>query len=251
MNLPTFLIAGAPRSGTTWLHAFLDRHPNVFMAKPVAPEPKFFLVDALFQRGLHYYAEQWFAGSDGFPVRGEKSTNYLESAVAAQRVAEKLPDVQLIFVLREPAARAVSNYHWSVYHGHENRDPETALMDPEAQCRPLPRELESARPFDYLRRGRYAELLTNWRKWFSVERFLLVRFCDLQLNPMGVMRKVCNFLGIPEMQVEPPSRAARNTVPILRRQVPRHVWAWLDAYYRQPNQQLAAEWGITFDGEVQ
>jgi len=61
---PTFLIAGAPRSGTTWLYHLLDRHPEVYMAKPVRPEPKFFLVDELYERGLQHYIDTWFAGSD-------------------------------------------------------------------------------------------------------------------------------------------------------------------------------------------
>ena len=51
MRLPDFIIGGAPRSGTTWLYWLLDRHPAVHMARPLAPEPKFFLVDALYAKG--------------------------------------------------------------------------------------------------------------------------------------------------------------------------------------------------------
>src|SRR5262245_35557105 len=58
---PTFLIAGAPRSGTTWLYHLLDRHPQIYMARPVRPEPKFFLVDELYDRGWQFYVDTWFA----------------------------------------------------------------------------------------------------------------------------------------------------------------------------------------------
>ena len=42
-NLPTFLIVGAPKAGTTALHAALSRHPEVFMSRP--KEPKYWLCD--------------------------------------------------------------------------------------------------------------------------------------------------------------------------------------------------------------
>src|SRR5262245_38886620 len=80
MVQPTFIIAGAPRSGTTYLYDLLDSHPGVFMAKPKTPEPKFFLVDEEFRKGLEYYCEHYFAAGAGFAAIGEKSTNYLENA---------------------------------------------------------------------------------------------------------------------------------------------------------------------------
>ena len=38
--LPNFLIVGAAKSGTTSLHAYLSRHPDVLMSTP--KEPKYF-----------------------------------------------------------------------------------------------------------------------------------------------------------------------------------------------------------------
>ena len=83
MRLPEFLIGGAPRSGTTWLYALLDRHPDIHMAKPLKPEPKFFLRDDEYAKGLEYYSKKWFEGVDASKIAGEKSTDYLESADAA------------------------------------------------------------------------------------------------------------------------------------------------------------------------
>ena len=43
MSMPDFLVIGAPKAGTTALHAALAQHPGLFMS-PVK-EPKFFLSD--------------------------------------------------------------------------------------------------------------------------------------------------------------------------------------------------------------
>ena len=61
---PDFIIAGAPRSGTTWLYRLLEKHPGVFLPSPPQPEPKFFLVDEQYERGLDYYSSKWFGGAE-------------------------------------------------------------------------------------------------------------------------------------------------------------------------------------------
>src|SRR6185295_3017429 len=97
------------------------------MASPPRPEPKFFLADQLYARGLDWYSRTWFEHAPVQAVCGEKSTNYLESAAAAQRIARDLPAVKLVFILREPAERAWSNYLWSRMNGMESETFERAL----------------------------------------------------------------------------------------------------------------------------
>src|SRR5438874_9396950 len=149
MRLPDFIIGGAPRSGTTWLYHLLDRHPDVYMAAPVTPEPKFFLVDRLYEKGLAYYASQWFAGAGNSRLAGEKSTDYLESGAAAKRIARDLPRVKLVFILREPVDRAYSNYLWTRMNGLETEDFQTALRLESERERTLPEKWKFARPFSY------------------------------------------------------------------------------------------------------
>ena len=97
------------------------------MAKPLAPEPKFFLRDDEYAKGLQHYSDRWFADAAAGKMAGEKSTDYLESADAAARIARDLPQVKLIFILREPVSRAYSNYLWSKMNGLEKEDFATAL----------------------------------------------------------------------------------------------------------------------------
>ena len=162
MRLPDFIIGGAPRSGTTWLYELLDRHPDIYMARPVKPEPKFFLVDHLYDKGLTFYAETWFAGAGDAPLAGEKSTDYLESPAAAERIARDLPEVRLIFILREPADRAYSNYLWTRMNGLETEDLVTALRLEEEREKHLPERWRFSRPFSYFSRGLYADLLAPY-----------------------------------------------------------------------------------------
>src|SRR6185369_6874288 len=126
MRLADFIIGGAPRSGTTWLYDLLARNPDVYMARPARPEPKFFLVDELYEKGLGHYAH-WFEGARPGQLAGEKSTNYLESPLAASRIRAALPGVRLIFILRDPVERAYSNYLWSRMNGLETESFEAAL----------------------------------------------------------------------------------------------------------------------------
>ncbi len=195
-NGPTFLIAGAPRSGTTWLYHLLDRHPEVYMAKPVRPEPKFFLVDELYERGLQHYIDTWFAGADTHAAAGEKSTNYLESSVAAGRIRHHLPDVKLVFILREPSQRAYSNWAWSRMNRMETADFETALANEDARERSLAPHLRYARPHAYFSRGLYAAMLRPYFDLFPREQMLCLKFDDIILKPNDLTSRLHTFIGV-------------------------------------------------------
>src|SRR5262249_1003740 len=149
------------------------------MARPVTPEPKFFLVDQIYEKGLAHYAETWFAAAGGARVAGEKSTDYLESASAARRIAADLPHVKLVFILREPAERAYSNYLWTRMNGLEKEDFATALRLEEQRERDLPERLKFARPFSYFSRGLYADLLAPYFERFPHDQILVLRFEDI------------------------------------------------------------------------
>ena len=105
-----FFIVGAQRSGTTYLYHMLDQCRQVSMAKPVKPEPKFFL-DEIEQFDLNEYRNSYHSGCDSDVIAyGEKSTSYYESPIVANRIFRNIPEAKIIFVLRNPIQRAISNY---------------------------------------------------------------------------------------------------------------------------------------------
>lgn len=196
MKLPDFIIGGAPRSGTTWIYSVLDLHPSVYLAKPTRPEPKFFLLDDSFAKGLEYYSKQWFSSCAHGKIAGEKSTNYLESALVSKRIAESLPGVKLLFVLREPASRAYSNYLWSRMNGLETEDFIRAIEIEEHRQQNIAPHLHYARPHAYFSRGLYAEMLLPYFEKFPREQILCMKYEDISGKPREFISQVHRFLEI-------------------------------------------------------
>src|SRR5215469_15817261 len=182
-RLPDVIIAGAPRSATTWLYMLAKLHPQLAMAEPRVPEPKFFLVDELFERGLEYYSANWFAALPSDRLLGEKSANYLESPAAAERIYHSLPRAKLIFVLRNPVDRAYSNYLWSCQNGLEVESFERALALEEQRERALPPGLRFARPHAYFSRGLYIRHLARFFNRFPRQQMLVLRHEDVATCP--------------------------------------------------------------------
>jgi len=247
LQLPDFIIGGAPRSGTTWLYWVLDQHPGIYMAKPVTPEPKFFLVDHLYEKGLRFYSDTWFAANGDARLAGEKTTNYLESAVAADRIARDLPGRKLIFILREPADRAYSNYLWSRMNGLETEDFQTALRLEEQRQHDLPERLRFARPFSYFSRGLYADLLAPYFERFPREHILILRFEDIAARAESIARRMHAFLGVSprpddargDLVINPSEKTGATFDEDVRRE--------LRARYAEPNRRLAAMLGPDFE----
>jgi hypothetical protein len=195
-----FFIVGAQRCGTTTLARLLDSDPRIELAGPVWPEPKFFLDEELVARGTDYYERTYF--SDPAAIRkGEKGTSYIESAEAARRIARAYPAARILAIVREPVARAVSNYRFSVANGIEDL-PVAVALTPAAEERPFDRSRVSVSPFHYLRRGRYMDYLSTWVAEFPRNRLHVEVLEELAADPSGIGR-VFSFLGL-----EPPSDPA-------------------------------------------
>jgi hypothetical protein len=246
LRLPDFIIAGAPRSGTTWLYELLARHPDIYMAPPRTPEPKFFLVDDLYAQGLERYAE-WFKGAAAHQLAGEKSTNYLENAPSADRIARDLPGVKLVFILREPAARAYSNYLWSKMNGLEDLSFADALdREDERERNVLPR-LRFARPHAYFSRGLYADHLTRYFDRFPRENILLVKFEHILDCPAQLAEQLHRFLGVDVRRQDANALGPINESEKPDAHMPDEAAARLRERYAEPNRRLAALLGPEFD----
>ncbi len=206
-RLPQFVLAGAPKAGTTALHAALATHPQLYLS-PVK-EPKFYLTDgrpppARTQRGPGdaHSAQEWVWRRDRYlalfdrapagAVRGESTPFYLYDRAAQRRLVADVPDVKVVAVVRDPVDRALSNWV------HLRADG----LEPEADFGRAV-QLEDGRvaagyaPFwHYTRMGRYGEQLQHLLTLVPREQLLLLRFREVVSEQARTLDRVCEFLGV-------------------------------------------------------
>jgi len=206
-----FVVAGAQRCGTTWLHHQLDAHPQIAMARPARPEPKVFLDDLGPGEDRDWYVRTWFADATPDQVLGEKSTSYLDRPDAIPRIRGLLGDgVPLVVQLRDPVARAVSHWRFSTESGLEQRPLSEALA---ANLRgPLAWDpgVTSVSPYAYLERGRYVDALRPWVDAFG--DLLLVQFLEDLLAEPARFADTLRHVGVdpdlaPVVEREPVNRS--------------------------------------------
>lgn len=193
--MKNLFIIGAQRSGSTYLYKLLDDHPEVSMAHPVRPEPKFFLSEQCVARGREYYEQTYFCDrKDGTIYLGEKSTSYIESRESARRIKDVYSDARILVVLRDPVSRAYSNYRFSVAHGLEKMTFLQAL-------RAEPERLDEAKfstsvsPFAYRKRGNYIDYIETYLEIFNSSQVRVLIFEELVNSPQEV-QALYQWLGV-------------------------------------------------------
>ena len=149
MPLPTFVIVGAQKSGTTTLHDLLGQLPDAWMSEP--KELHFFGKHP--NRGLEWYADQFRPGPEHV-AWGESTPSYLYKDQARAAMAEALPSARFVAILREPVARAYSHYWFARSKGKE---PLTTFAEAVAAEPGRLANSKDGQPiaFSYLDRGHY------------------------------------------------------------------------------------------------
>lgn len=202
MTLPNFIIGGVPRGGTTSLATYLREHPQVYFS-PVK-EPRYFLLEAddphpdpnalpLITIGTMAEYEALFDGVTHEKAIGEATPFYLHSPIARSRIRETLPDVRMIFTLRDPVARAYSGY----MHSYRLADDAPTLP-----------ELFADLDHPLITGGRYYHSLAAWFDTFPPAQIRVITTEDLQQDAAGVYRNLCRFLEIDDSFA--PDFAVRN-----------------------------------------
>lgn len=238
-----FFIVGGQRCGTTYLARLLDEHPDIEMAKPISPEPKFFLQENLTGQEHSLYHEKFFADSTSW--RGEKATSYIESKDAARRIAAAFPNAVIIAVVRDPIDRAISNYRFSRRHGFESLSLEQALTV-EAQERSYQKHLVSASPFSYLKRGHYVEFLENYRDFFPLEQMKIITFETLMSND-GIAQ-IYSYLGVENFDAPSLGKVINEGFGAKPGHPSSELEAFLRSHFLKSNRRLASMFSLEIHG---
>lgn len=192
-GLADLVVIGAMKAGTTVLHRYLGEHPEIGMAprkelnfffgpEPGPQRPKRTAEGAgNWHRGLDWYTRQ-------FPparLRGEASPGYTSPSFpeVAGRMARIMPGVRIIYSVRDPIQRAISQYRHHRADGTERRPLEDALLDPESQ---------------YIARSRFYVRLAPYLDHFHREQILICSQEELLHEPRRALRSLYRFLGVDE-----------------------------------------------------
>lgn len=194
MTLPTFIVIGVAKAGTTSLYRYLDQHPQVFMY-PEKGTNYFGYEDARdwrwddegeppLLRNFHVRTfeeyEAAFSGATNELAIGEVSPQYFRCPTAAQRIQERLPDVKLIANLRNPAERAFSGFLMRTRRGERVGSPEKELS------------AESS----HVREGFYYRRMKRFYDAFPREQIKVYVFEEFKRDPGHVMRDLHGFIGV-------------------------------------------------------
>jgi hypothetical protein len=204
-RLPTFLIIGAARSGTTSLYHYLHQHPDVWMSQE--KEPAFFAMQARPEdpqlaplrsaRGAVTTLEAYcrlFAEARVDQARGEASVVYMYLEGVAESIARDLPAAKLVAILRNPADRAYSAFL------HLRRNGTEPLRDFAEALRVEAQRVQAHCPpwFRYRDRGFYHRQLRRYYDVFPRERIRVYLYEELTSDPDALLRDLYRFLGVDE-----------------------------------------------------
>lgn len=205
---PNLFIAGAPRCGTSSLHAWLHGMPGIRMSR--IKEPNYFsrrviaddhpLVKPI--RDEAKYLQLWDDAGDA-RFLGEASPNYLEDPDAPGMIARLCPDSRVIVSLRDPVER-----YFSTYLMFRNNVPAMGSVMEEIR-RGLAGQDNPSLPVVSPRTGLYAGQVERYRAVFGDARFKVLVFEELMADVPAALREILEFLGIDhsvEGFAEPPQR---------------------------------------------
>lgn len=248
--LPSFLMIGAERSGTTSMFHVLRQHPALFSSTLPRKEVHYF--DHKYNLGLGWYQchfpliprARFTARGAGDPVAFEATPNYMFHPLAAERIQHDLPGARLLVMVRDPVERAYSAHAHQVGFGFETESFERAM---ELEDTRLQGEAErlAADPayysfshchYTYRARGYYADQLEKLERVFGRDRIHVVDSGDFFTSPGPVYDQVLDFLGVPHRGY--PEFTPRNARP--RSPMPGTVRGSLEEHFGPHDERLTA-----------
>lgn len=187
------------KCGTTSLYNYLKAHPEIAMSH--RKEPSYFCHS--YDRPLSWY-ESLFPGRED-AVLGEASTHYTKYPIyqkVPSRIHDVLPSAKLIYLVRDPVERIVSQYVHRRSRDEENR--------PISEC------LELRKTNPYVAYSRYATQIEQYRQYYGDEKLLIVDSQKLRFERKRTLDRIFEFLGVQgrhleEQHIEQESNQTANT----------------------------------------
>ena len=214
MRLPDFLIVGAMKAATFTLSRNLPAHPDLFVPHG---ELHFFSDPNRYAKGAAHYSKH-FESARPEQFIGEKSVGYYFTPEAPARIHELMPEVKLIWLLRDPVPRLTSHYWFFVSRGTEDRSLLEAIRQEQAGA-----DIRLQARYLYL--GQYADHIAAFDQYFPREQMMFLRFEDFVKNPTVGLDRVARFIGADMENFRFPSEIRRENTTRMPRSQALQVWA--------------------------
>jgi len=217
--LPNFIIVGGMKCGTTTLHWLLNQHKDVFIPGSAEEEPHFFTIDDIeqnpdfflkskkgwecldFEKNFNQYLKwylNFFKAAKNGQIIGEDCVSYLSSKKAAARISSIIPNVKLIFILRNPVERTYSQYwHWV----KTNRATDT-----------FENTLQFS-PGHLIQRSLYREHIELFLRHFKQKQMKFIIFESFVNDIQNTLNEVCEFLEIDNINVNLNTHINKPLIP--------------------------------------
>ena len=212
LQFPNFIIGGAPKCGTSSLYFWLAAHPEACASKE--KETFFFAPEVnRFNRAHHFLRDGYegyarlFAHCRGKKVVFEATAPYIYYPSAVEGLAGLPEKPKILFILREPGARTLSQY----------------LFEKHRTGRVSGSFAEYVQEPGILDHGHYARYLQAWVDALGREHIRVVLFEEVMQQPRAAMQELASWLGIDPGFYEAFDFATRNeTVSIKKKGL--HQW---------------------------
>jgi hypothetical protein len=206
-TVPTFLIAGAARSGTTGLVEGLRSHPEVFVTAP--KEPHYFAlhgrtpdfrgpgdaqtINRVAVTDREMYLDLYPSASDHRALGDASvSTLYHHERALPEALAVN-PDVRVVVLLREPVARAYSSHQYLRARGFEPlEDFLTAVAEERRR-----RAANWQHLWHYTGMSLYSDAIAALQSALAPGHLGVWFYDDLERDFAGTVSAVLRFLGVP------------------------------------------------------
>ena len=184
LRVPSFIIAGVQRCGTTSLSRYLSWHPQVLFS----PKKEVHYFD----RDDRYPDHEWYRDQFGLErleerlkqeervIFGEGTPMYAFREDCIERIYQYDPEIKLILILRDPVKRAISQYWMNarrirdMQDGQQNAFASEMLPTFQKQADDLRRGISVDRS-GFVARGYYHEQISRIYQYFPPEQLLIIR----------------------------------------------------------------------------
>ena len=256
-----FFIIGAQKCGTTSLHDYMNQHP--FCTGALRKETLFFTKKyrgtVTLERLVGHFSFKKLMRNRGKCLFFESTPDNVYEEAAPGRIYKYNPKAKLIFLVREPVSRAISEYNMACKYAIVKNlcvreDPEREYFDYLRQPDKYPFEwfvkeefrrmeetgsrLPSAFHYpDFIRHGLYSEQLERYLQYFSPEQILILESKSLKTDKRNTLSAIEDFLELPHHEWSEKDLVNSN-IGVYTSQVPDECKLFLKKYFEPWNEKF-------------